>query len=119
MSKSNPKTKLVTHLFDPRIQSDSATYGGGSLGEGVGPYLFVQHKYPNPFSPGSNNATLWGLIGDWVEGYANLHMPYGGQQAVMFNYGDASFVSNIRMYYNSLRVNHSSKGLAILQVSSR
>ena len=92
------KMKVTMSFFYHRIQSDSATYGGGSLGEGVGPYLFVQHKYPNPFSSGSNYATLWRLIGDWVEGYANLHMPYGGQQAVMFNYGDASFVSKIRIY---------------------
>jgi hypothetical protein len=100
----NPTTKLVKHFLHRRIQSDSATYGGGSLGDGVGPYLFVQQKYPNPFSPEYNNATLWKLIGDWVEGYANLHMPYGDQQAVMFNYGDASFVSNTLIYHPAIRV---------------
>ena len=114
-----PTTKLITPFFYRRIQSDSATYGGGSLGEGVGPYLFVQQKYSNPFSPQCNNASLWKLIGDWAEGYANLHMPYRNQQAVMFNYGDASFVSNTLLNYCLLTVIVSSKGLATLEVSSR
>jgi len=74
------------------------------LGEGVGPYLFVQHKYGNPFSPQCNNVTLWKLIGDWAEGYANLHMPYRDQQGVMFNYGDASFVSNSLKNHCPLKV---------------
>ena len=115
----NPTTKLVASSFYRRIQSDSATYGGGSLGDGVGPYLFVQHKYPNPFWPDHNNATLWGLIGDWAEGYANLHMPYRDQQAVMFNYGDASLVSNTLKYHCPLTVYDSSKGLVTFKVSSR
>jgi len=115
----NPTSKLVAPLFYRRIQSDSATYGGGSLGEGVGLYLFVQHQYGNPFSPEYNNDTLWKLIGDWAEGYANLHMPYRDQQAVMFNYGDASFVSNTLKNHCPLKVYDSSKGLVTLEVSSR
>jgi hypothetical protein len=115
----NPTTKHITPFFCRRIQSDSATYGGGSLGDGVGPYLFVQHKYPNPFSPEHNNATLWKLIGDWAEGYANRHMPYRDQQAVMFNYGDASLVSNTLKNHYSLTVFDSFKELVTLIDSSR
>ena len=119
MSKINPTIKLTTSSFYHRIQSDSATYGGGSLGDGVGPYLFVHHKYPNPFSPEYNNATLWRLIGDWAEGYANLHMPYRDQQAVIFNYGDASLVSNTLMHHCPLTVYDSSKELATFEISSK
>jgi hypothetical protein len=119
VSTMNPADKFVTHFFYRRVQSDSATYGGGSMGEGVGPYLFVHHKYPNPFSPEYNNATLWRLIGDWAEGYANLHMPYRDQQAVMFNYGNASYVSNTLKYYCPLTVYNSFKELVTLEISLR